>query len=77
MGHKDQNLRKLDFSEKFLFLGKNLKISPPEKVGFFWLLLYFNLFFTLKMMHKGVLYDSAKATCLGKSWSFSYSLKCS
>ena len=35
MGHKDQNLRKLDFSEKVLFLGKNLKISPPEKIGSF------------------------------------------
>ena len=34
-------------------------------------------FFTLKMLHNSVLYDSATTPCLTKIWLFSYVLSCS
>ena len=56
----------------------NKKIYFLEKKGFFGFyknLIHWYLFFTLKMEHSNVLYDSTEIPCFGKTWSFSYGLK--
>ena len=77
-GRKSKKLTQLNFSEKFLFWGNSPKIPPKQ--GFFAFAKKkkksINMsFFTLKMVHNSVLYDSAKTACLGKIWFFSYGLK--
>ena len=45
--------------------------------GFGKKLIHQYVFFTLKIVHNGALYDSMKTACLGKIWFFSYVPKCS
>ena len=68
-----QNLRKSNFPEKLDFWGKKTKKFLKNRVFFFGFSQKFDhlmyLFFTLKMEHYKVVYDSLKAFCLGKAWS--------
>ena len=51
-------------------MGKSTEI--PQKKGFFGFFQKFDhlmyLYLTLKMEHYNVVYDSPKASCLGKAW---------
>ena len=76
-GIEGQKLTKPNFSEKFSFLWKPPKIS--SKTEFFSYCQKFNplMSFLTKKWCISVLYNSAKTSCLGKIWLFSYGLKCS
>ena len=69
-------LKKPNFPEKFSFLRNSPKIPPR------WVFLvfaknstYWHLFLPPKIVHKSVLYDSAKTAYPGKIWCFSFGLK--
>ena len=75
-----KNLQSRIFQKNFI-LGEIPKIPKiPATQSFFGFCQNFNLvmsFFTLKMVHNSVLYDSAKTACTGKIYIFRYGLKCS
>ena len=78
-GFRVLKLFKSSFSEKFSFWGKSPEVLPKQSYLDFAKNLFNPLmsFFTLKMVHRRILYVYAKNSYLGKIWFFSYGLKCS
>ena len=67
-------INRVEFFRKSVGLGKKPKNS--SKIGFFAFCQKSNplmSFFTFKMGHNSIIYDSAKTPCLGKLWFFSQS----